>query len=392
MFEQTLFVFNPDHDLALANGNCHYLPPNSALQFANDAAVLPIWLARGGMVLVPYHIKDEDFKFTLQQLNIPASFVLPHQLSTLSISSIQPWGWNHSIRQRLVNEGIDENLLPNNEALSQIRHLSHRALAAEAMTFLKSTSNFGNLFPNPSVSFNKMADIEQFVLNEENVIFKMPWSGSGKGLKRADGFLNDNLRGWLEHSIAKSGCIMGEKRYWVVQDFAMEFECKNQVVFCGYSLFNTKNGAYQENVLLSDDAIRNYLSKWILLQELDEVQQLLQQFLMQKIVPFYQGYVGIDMFVYEENGIFYINPVVEINLRMTMGLLATQFVKHYLLPSQKGRFRVQFSTQKGNLWQEHHQLGQYFPLSIQNGKIKQGYLPLCPITDDTRYTVQVIVN
>ena len=36
----TLCIFNPEHDLCLANGHAHYVPPESAITFADRAASL----------------------------------------------------------------------------------------------------------------------------------------------------------------------------------------------------------------------------------------------------------------------------------------------------------------------------------------------------------------
>ena len=43
-----LYLFNPDHDLALANGSKTYEAPASARQFASDLACLPLWYADAG--------------------------------------------------------------------------------------------------------------------------------------------------------------------------------------------------------------------------------------------------------------------------------------------------------------------------------------------------------
>ena len=48
-----LYVFNPGHDLALANGSASYMMPDSARRFANDLAFLPAWYAQRADVLVP---------------------------------------------------------------------------------------------------------------------------------------------------------------------------------------------------------------------------------------------------------------------------------------------------------------------------------------------------
>ena len=56
-----LYVFNPDHDLALAHGMTHYVSPASAVQFATDAAVLPAWIFNDGYLLVNKGVTDSDF-------------------------------------------------------------------------------------------------------------------------------------------------------------------------------------------------------------------------------------------------------------------------------------------------------------------------------------------
>ena len=45
MIKRSLYIFNPDHDLALASGNVNYMPPASARQMAADLALLPVWYA-----------------------------------------------------------------------------------------------------------------------------------------------------------------------------------------------------------------------------------------------------------------------------------------------------------------------------------------------------------
>ena len=48
------FIFNPDNDLALANGDPNYLPPKSARRMAEDLAMLPAWWAeKGDTILIP---------------------------------------------------------------------------------------------------------------------------------------------------------------------------------------------------------------------------------------------------------------------------------------------------------------------------------------------------
>ena len=54
MSKRELYIFNPDNDLALANGEANYMPPASAQQMASDLALLPAWYAApGSAVLAP---------------------------------------------------------------------------------------------------------------------------------------------------------------------------------------------------------------------------------------------------------------------------------------------------------------------------------------------------
>ena len=45
MNNKSLYIFNPQHDLALANYSPYYHAPKSAITFAHDLALLRLWYA-----------------------------------------------------------------------------------------------------------------------------------------------------------------------------------------------------------------------------------------------------------------------------------------------------------------------------------------------------------
>ncbi|KAA6323183.1 hypothetical protein EZS27_027349, partial [termite gut metagenome] len=45
MNRRFLYIFNPDHDLALANNNANYMPSAPARRLSEDLALLPVWYA-----------------------------------------------------------------------------------------------------------------------------------------------------------------------------------------------------------------------------------------------------------------------------------------------------------------------------------------------------------
>ena len=52
----------------------------------------------------------------------------------VSTTDVVPWGWNHSLKKRLINEGVDPATLPSEEELQFIRTYSRREFALDQTT------------------------------------------------------------------------------------------------------------------------------------------------------------------------------------------------------------------------------------------------------------------
>ena len=384
-----LHFFNPDHDLALAHGRTHYVPPASAVAFAVDAAPIVAWLTRDAAVLVPNLPLPDEFLRHLQELRKECRWVTRHELPELPLEKVVPWGWNYNIWERLKKWGVAETALPSDAEIAEIQRLSHRHTAAAAMQFLRDRVSRPERLPLPAHELHTLDEADQFFRNHADVMFKMPWSGSGRGLRHVVGTMSTHQRGWIGQSIRKHGCTMAEPYHSVVQDFAMEFICGDDVRFEGYSLFETHNGVYLSNTLMSDEAIEKHLSQWIDTQILAEYKSLLIQFLKGEIAPYYNGCVGVDMFVYQKDGNFFVNPAVELNLRMTMGLLANRFVREYMAPGTIGKMSVEYRAGKDELFCEQQALQKKFPPVFADGKLISGCIVLSPVMPETCYTVRV---
>lgn len=286
------FIFNPEHDLCLANGDANFAPPLSALRFGHDCS--------------------EAIAAVLEP-------VLPE-------GQVSAWGWNTALRNRLMKEGIDSRLLPTEERLTDIRMLSHRRTAAEAMEFIK--DNISSPEWTESGIPQEIKDaalVLPFLEKNGKAVLKAPWSGSGKGLRwtSADSF-NESDAGWCRNTIRNQGSIMAEVRHDKVLDFAMLFKVSDgtKVSFQGYSLFGTSNGAYNSSILLPDCGIQERISEYIPADILEEVRTLLMEFIRIRFSGRYEGFLGADMLVCRKGNSFLLNPAVEINVRMTMGLVA----------------------------------------------------------------------
>lgn len=387
-----LYLFNPDHDMALAHGSNHYVAPDSALKFASDAASLPVWVAEQGRVLVD-QLPDADFLDLCRRLDLKAQFTLLTELDTTQVDEIVPWGWNWNVVNRLDKNGLPKSVLPTVEILDAFRRLAHRRTAAHLAEFVRHRYSQAHSLPSMAEELCDMAALERYVQEHQAAVLKMPWSGSGRGIRRVAHPLNQHQYGWAVHSIRRYGCVMAEPLYPVIQDFAMEFVCDEAGVrFVGYSLFYTHNGIYQHNLLLSDKKILQALSAYVSVEHLAELQELVQGFLQQTLFPVYRGCIGVDMFIYQEGDHYGINPYVEINLRMTMGYLAHQIVQRHLADDASGVMRMRYLPGHRALLEEHHRLSVQSPLVLEKGKMAHGYCSLTPVSPDTQYAVQLLLD
>jgi hypothetical protein len=391
--DNTLYFFNPDHDLALANGDENFNAPISAKSFGEDLKLLPVWYAFPEGIVCGGD-SDNDWMVEMQYFFPQLIPITSSILScTKDVRTVHPWGWNRSVRKYFMQLGIPETSLPDNSVLEKIRRLSHRSLSIQALEFLREDEIQRPVLPVPARLLSA-GEVESFALKHPSVVFKAPWSGSGKGLYWTSSPVSKSIQGWCGKIAKQQGCVIGEEAYNKLQDFAMEFLCKGgDVLFAGYSLFETDHGTYKSNELLSDEMIYKRLTvEWVSSDVLTRVQSRLKAFIRQEIAPIYNGYLGVDMMVYKKDGRFMLHPCVEINLRMTMGLVARMFYDRFVLLGQTGRFVIDHFSEPGSLKQDHIKRMSDFPLVVEDGRIVKGYITLTPVLEHTFYRIRVEIQ
>lgn len=384
-----LYYFNPEHDLALANGAANFTPPESAVFLASDLSLLPCWYAETGGVI----LSDQTFPYEYNPINLDVQTVAPFNADLVKECKAEPWGWDLAIRKYFIQNGVDPHMLPSEEFIAKIKELSHRRLASNAMQYLIDNSDNKFHLPAPAKEVNNINDITSFIKQNEEVVIKAPWSSSGKGVYWVKDIMVPSKEGWCKRVINKQGSIMLEKAYERVQDFAMEFRLiQGEVLFAGYSLFYTEgSGIYRGNRLLSNESIVEKLNKWVSTEELDWIKNRLSEFFKINVAPYYSGYIGVDMFIYCENGNYYLNPMVEINLRMTMGMVARILYDRYVTPGREGMFIIDHLP-PGELLEHHIQRYESQKMECVNNKFFKGYFSLCPISENTLYRASIILE
>ena len=286
MSEQ-IYIFNPEHDLCIANGDENFVPPRSAVGYAKE---------------------NIDLYEHLKRPNKQRRQIIP-------------WGWNHSMKKRLINEGIDPDTLPSEEELQFIRTHSRREFALNVHSRL-SCKDLQVIEPDYRTVATSVSEIEGFISANGSVVLKSPLSGSGKGIRFVRESLSESDEGWCRRTLDKQGSVIVERRFEIIKECAMLFECHHDGIdFIGYSLFESRNGAYSRNILASNEEIEDIIAEYIPRDTLIAIRENLTAILADALVGHYEGFLGIDQIICQTDSPIFI-PVSEINLRMTMGLIA----------------------------------------------------------------------
>lgn len=330
-------IFNPEHDFALAVNDESFVPPLSSLNFGHDCQSI------------------------LRFLNDDSPIVL--------------WGWDKTIRRHLLKSGVDPSLLPSDEELSTIRELSHRRTSIRCTKHILSGQFRDELWcrTDPVEAFS-INEIDSIVNSYHDTFLKSPWSSSGRGLRpvRSKEWTQSD-RGWCEKTLAKQGSVIIERRKKVDTDFSFQFRIeKRDVVFLGYSIFNTKHGAYTGNLLASNDFMHDYICRKIPEDLLLFARKSISTFLQKEFCGRYIGCVGVDMFIDNEARLV---PCVEINVRNNMGVIARNLYDTFFPLGYDGIYEMSviYSANREDL----------------KAKISESEMLLTDFTDNCHYAIIV---
>jgi hypothetical protein len=183
--------------------------------------------------------------------------------------------------------------------------------------------------PDYRIIAASVSEIEAFISVNGSAVLKSPLSGSGKGIRFVREGLSESDEGWCRRVIDKQGSVIVERRFEIIKECAMLFECHHEGIdFIGNSLFESRNGAYSRNILASNEEIEDILAGYISRTTLTAIREELTAILADTLVGHYEGFLGVDQMICRTASPVFI-PVSEINLRMTMGLIARNRYDHF---------------------------------------------------------------
>ena len=318
-----VYLFNPENDTALGVDSPMYTPPLAARMLHDDGSLLPLWWADGtdDVVLTPFVSEGEALRrrYGLKgtpSVGVPSS-PLPYRLC--------PWGWSRDAARQLRMAGVNDALLPTPERLAALRQLSHRRNAVKVMERLTEAMP-GYRFPRLP---REVWSVDEITGMEGAIYVKLPWSSSGRGVHRWDtANLTPGDMSRIRGMIANQGSVMVEAALDRICDFAALFSCDGEgnARYRGLSLFATDTrGGYEGNIVADECCLRHIISQYVDIDEYDAITRHLEKILGDIYGRAYRGWLGVDMMSYadgSDGNTRLIAPCVEVNMRMTMGVVA----------------------------------------------------------------------
>ena len=396
-----IHYFNPGHETALLNASPYYTPAANQVKMQRDLAFLPAWYAGS----------PNDFVWIGDDLTtdfMSSTGLLIHLAKAVSINDVldkkhllsgteaSTWGISPQSIQFFENLNNKYEL---NIRLPQWKkdyiQLSSRETAKKCLEFIiQSCPEIEkNIIPKFYTTIDEIETITR--TNQSLLLAKAPYSSSGRGLLwLPPGKLHQPEKQIISGILKKQILISIEKALDKQIDFAMLFYSDGfgKIEFTGLSLFETnKKGAYDKNIVASQNEIQNKLKAFIDMVLLEKIKNTLIVFLSQTFGFVYRGCIGVDMMIYTKNNNYKPHPCIEINMRNTMGLLSFQLYQHFFCKDSIGYFKIDFSNKPGELLQKHREMLQLYPAKFSNGRIKSGYLSLCPVKEDSKYRAYVMV-
>ena len=331
-----VFLYNPENDIALAHGSANFTAPKNAVILSRYCAPLMWWLGdEGDYVIVPRDMPGDYMdELARWERKLTETFGAGPRLITsaegIDDSVAAPWGWSRHAVRRFQDSCADTSAAAIDEGRAErLRQLSHRRTAAEINRRLGEEVDFARYGLPVPVAATEVSDeeaVRRYFNQHGEFYIKLPWSSSGRGVRHVTADTFDSIAGQIGGMLKKQGSVMLEPAYDKTDDFAMLFYAeRGKVKLKGLSLFFTAHGeAYGGNLIAEDGEILERLSAKIPKALLTETGEALEKILGAILGKDYEGWMGVDMMLARSGGRYILVPCVELNLRMTMGVIAHQ--------------------------------------------------------------------
>lgn len=312
---KSLYLYNPENDLALAVGHRGFTPPRSALALRRAGAILPALFAAQGDFIAG-EIDPVWYGRLEKTLGLGACLCTPGQTATP-----MPWGWSPWARKEM-GQWVDDGCLPTDAQIARMQLLSHRRTS---LAVARTVYSAMGLDPFQGLETNSIEQSMDMLARHTRIMAKLPYSSAGRGQQDSGMVPPREMERRLRGMIRTQGSVILEPFVEKTCDFAMLFERDGREFrFTGYSLFQTDHhGTWHGNLLLPDNEIECRLDHdrdWTTLQR--KVAAALGQTATD--APLCTA-AGVDMMIDTDGEIH----IAEVNWRRTMGHVAHVLATRY---------------------------------------------------------------
>jgi hypothetical protein len=180
-----------------------------------------------------------------------------------------------------------------------------------------------------------------------------------------------------------------------IVDFSFQFTITNngEPEYLGYSFFETNtNGQYKSTFIHPENGkseIAEIIRKTT--SFINITAERLKTALKHSVyAKYHRGFLGIDAMIYRDENSLKIQPCIEINSRMTMGIL-TMFIEKRVHQGVTGKYML-FYGQPGEFHRFAHEESNLNPSKIRNGEISSGFLSLVEPDAEKKFGAYIIVG
>lgn len=373
--DPTLYFFNPTAEMAVANGIYSYKPPELLQRFEKEMAAIMLYFAGPQDVIIVDNYPDQGFLDQIKTIKpgLPRFLTIEEIAnSDETYKNLVPWGWSPVVYKTL------ESILPKlgdefSKGMWASWEEKYKAIYSRetAQKVLEAICKYEHPLIAPYRTLkaqfvSDISDIESALSLWGQVVLKAPFSSSGRGIQMLRKTqLNKSILAWINSIVSKQKGLMLEPLLQKIADlsFHFYFDGQSEPIYLGTVFFDTnKNGQFKGCYLRQhpDTSVNDFIQDYI---DQEGIQIILKE--MKQSFGSFKGYMGIDAMLIKNNNEMKLHPCVEINPRMTMGLLNLQ-LRNLIV--------------RDGYWEMVYNKKGFDTIHMSSNKV-----PLCPVNSYTRF-------
>ena len=361
-----IHCFNPfaEEELAASLRGENFTPKKSAAAMESDVEMVMLAWCRRDDILFMRERPSIEHLIALQRAGFQLpEFMTEDELDGRKLGGMRPWAWSPEVSKKWQARA--------DQVSPKVAWQWRDALPAEWLSKQAGVDllkHLGEEAPLVSDDVEAIREEVERIHADGPVLLKGIHSCAGRSHLKVEPSEWENALDWVKANLDRHGKLLVEPWVERVADFSMLYEMTpDGVESVGASVIeNDAHGRYLGTrvaakwTTLLEDEVTTWLHREV------DIQQWIEERwpeALQKLLPGYIGPVGIDCMVWRDGEGLNWSPVVEVNVRMTMGRVALELAGKSR-PGRSGRLRI---LRKGEVSEE--ELAELQSGSLQSGSV-----------------------